>query len=687
MSQPTEAKERTPARTDYPAWAEQLFHILGLDHGSDLDAIFTKMELAANRLAPNTRNLWKWILIAQGAAVLTPGTWLVLVRLNWPTSLVALFVTISTLAVITICWWLRWRGMQHDWARSRVIAEICRSIKASDGGGTQSTVPALEGAPELQAIARRLGDNIPEPAQIDLESARTRYAKDRISDQLGYYTSKLGEARSQRASLNKIVTFSLDACLFLAVAGILISLNSDSQDWLRWAKADYILGFFGMVLPLTAILSQLLGSYQELNRRIGRYAQISAYLEPLQSECAAAHDRTALRDIELRTERCLLGEVVDWFYQTENAQIYYRTSHQKEASPKMEHLDRPSSTADGIRRLISTSFQTGVTFLFKVLVGRVLIMGFSVILTLLWITFQSRPDSSELSSVMRTEDGRLLSSAEQKGTSESWDPRKARGADNGFILISHGLADKVTAEADETGELQWMARMHQTLIERFASNQPEIVLVDWEEAATPYRSPSTTTEQTLARVMQNAPLPGEASQFLQDFVSIQPQGEAIGELVGFKLARAIRQGHLRRDRPMHLIGHSAGGFVVLNAAIVLMELGLDPEEMQITMLDTPLPKEEDLRKVASKHQVEIIKTSGIAVGIPKSLEGSYRYLAVPLPDRTEPFVEGHYYAYRWYIESISDPDLPGFRNSIVLSPLNRSSEPMRSREAPLVPDE
>mgnify|MGYP005848127411 CR=1 FL=1 len=637
---------------------------LGVGADDDVRDIFNKADTAAEVLAPNTRRLWKWIMVAQAAAVLAPGTWLLLLRLNWPTSLAALIVTLSTLAIVVASWWMRWRGMQMDWTRSRVLAEICRSLIATSFATPRATLEALDVAPNLKALAQQLAPRLQQPKWPGTEAARENYTRNRISDQIRYYREKQADAEATRQRLNRVVTVSLDTALFLAIAGVVIALRPESANWLRWSGSDYILGILGMFLPLVALTSQLLGAYQELNRRVGRYAQILQFLEPMESEARRINSKDALETLEGRVERCLLGELIDWYYQAEHAQVYYRSNKPKPRRALFRL--KPAGYKGGLRKLATSGFGAGLNFVFKVLVGRVLVVGISVVFTTAWIAFQQKPDSLELASVLRHEDGRLLSEPGQKGTAKAWQPALA-GTENGFILIAHGLHDGVTAEPLKNNQIHWMTRMQTALRSRLADRPPEIVLVDWEQAASPYAAPSTDAERTLTRVLGDVRMPDSASRFLLDISTIRPQAEAIGELVGYKLARAIRHGHLDSEAPMHLIGHSAGGFVVLHAALVLIDLGLDPARFQVTLLDTPMPKRRDLGTVARRHRLDFYQTSNLALGAPAQSEWEhYQYSDPALPPGTDSFMEAHSYAYHWYIETIFHGGNKGFNHSIIL---------------------
>lgn len=627
----------------FPAWAEGLVESLKIRAPVAPKDLLERAESVANELAPNTRRMWNLIVIFQGMAVLAPLLWLMVVRERLEVSLTAYGVLFCTILVVGICWWVRWRGMQHTWARARMMAEIARSADVSARVAPQATAQALSGSPGLQALAEWMLAGTPAP-DASLDDRLDFYLRDRVEDQLDYYRRKRAEAVEKRRRLSRVVTISLDAALFLAAAGLAISLREDAGRWLSWSGSDYILGFVGAGLPLIAVLAQLRGAFLELNRRIGRYAQQIEFLETVRGQTDTLTDETALVSCAVEVERTLLGEVVEWFYQAEHTEPYYRS---KLSNLEERDLKVATSGRAGWLQRVWTGVETSAGFLGRVIFGRVLVVAVSVVLTTALIHYKRAPEDPMIHSVLRLDDGKLLSPAPGEPYA-LWDPRPEH-TENGFILIAHGLRDGVDFEA--TGD-HWMTRMETTLREVLAADRPDLCLVDWSFAAEPSNDPAGTLDSLPLDVMG---MPKEASDMMNDLSMIRAQGERIGELVGFKLARAIRQGTLRRDRPMHLIGHSAGGFVVTQAALVLIELGLAPESLHVTLLDTPLPRRGDLARVAQVAPVDFYATSQFAQGVPPNafVPGFSRYNLQPPPE-VDPYTGAHSFAYQWFIDSMRE---------------------------------
>ncbi|MEO5916008.1 MAG: hypothetical protein ABIS50_17365 [Luteolibacter sp.] len=643
----------SPASPQMPAWTEPLIKALELTHHQSAEEVLQRAELAANRLAPDTRRIWKWILAMEGFAVLAPIAWLLVVRLGLPISYAAYSVIVCTVLVVGICWWLRWRGMQQTWARARMMAEIARSAMSTTGLAGDVTVDALGGAPALQPIAKWILGDHPLP-EISPDEAKARYLTTRINDQLNYYRRKHDEAIRDRRRLSGYVTLSLDGALFLAVAGVALSLSHTAERWLRLSGSDYILGVVGSSLPLVAILMQLLGSYLELNRRAGRYAQQAEFLDSVKKRFEDPMTADQLRTAMQEVERVLLSEVVEWFYQAQHSEPYYRSKNN--ALEASEIRDVLAAGPRSWKQKLMVWFGISAGFIGRVVFGRVLVVALSVVVTTAFIAFCIPKDSAELSK-LRLEDGRLLSSPGADG----WQPVPEQ-AEKGFILIAHGLHDGVDTSGKLGTKPHWMTRMEDTLRQHLGPNTPDICLVDWHLAAIPAVFSGFGFEPDRASAGQDHLIPSRPQAWLQDVAAIRPQAEEIGELVGFKLARALRAGILKQDQPMHLIGHSAGGFVVLQAALVLRQLGLAPKDLRITMLDTPMPVMlEQLKLLSDDVPVDFYCTSAFTTGIPESGFGRYftKFNITP-PAGTDPYTGAHSFAHQWYIDSITAGSKIGF---------------------------
>lgn len=650
---PFEEVEKTEG---LPSWAPPLFSVLRITRGGDPATILAKAGGMADRLAPNIRRTIRYILLFQGIAVLAPLLWFLVVRHRWPASYVSYAVVFSTLLLIAICWWLRWRGMQYARTGARLVGEIARSGVSTKEISEKATVDALRAEPSLQPLAQWIvGEGV---EKVPVEEAAGHYLEQRVDDQLGYYQRMLEEAIVERRRLGRIVTFSLDGSLFLAVAGLAVSFNAEADRWLGLSGSDYILGFVGAALPLVALLMQLLGSSLELDRRTGRYAQQIEFLESIREKLNGVTSRESLEETVGEVERVLLGEVVEWYYQAKFSEPYYR------AKEKLNNVAEVRAAAARVERSWIERIVSGVGisagFVGRVVFGRLLVIALSVVITTGLISLHVPKDPIETSR-LRQEDGRLLSSAEAR----DWNPIPSR-VDKGFLLIAHGLHDGVDTQGEfgEGQDAHWMTRMQETIESHLGSNAPEICLVNWHLAANPSHFSLTGLEGVKEGEAAKDSIPTTPQGWMQNVAAIRPAAEEIGELVGFKLARAIRSGDIDNTRPMHFIGHSAGGFVVLHAATVLADLGLAPTDFRVTMLDTPVPVRSHLENLLKTTPIDFYKTSAFATGIPESgFVPNFTKFVIEVPEGTDPYTGAHSYAHQWFIESVKNGDGNGFLRS------------------------
>lgn len=688
---PVEGTGGAPPDFPLPVWADDLLASLGLSRESPVRDVYERTNDLATRLAPNTRRLWRSILLLEGIAVLLPIGWLLVTQRNWPAAPIAGAVAICTIAVVGVCWWLRWRHQQQAWCRSRLLAEIARSLEATAGWPGRPTREALGTAPSLQPLAEWF--TLPAATGAPtLEELKSEYLAERIEDQSRYYHDKAGEAAADRRRLSLYVTRSLDGALFLAVLGLWLGFSSSMRWLLSVFETDLILGLAGATLPLTAILMQSLSVYLELNRRTGRYAQQWEFLQANRRRLLSTGTPEEAAAIVREVERSLLAEVAEWFYQSEHAEVFYRMpaggSSAAASAERLALTSAPESRwSRGLSRVL-TGAGVALSFTGRIVFGRLLIAAVASVLTTLLI-FSRAPQDVVQRSLLRTADGQMLS---RPGPFGWWKPKPEEAA-RGFILIAHGLHDapKLTrdgepAEPEEgkgshfSSNLHWMTALQDAMHERLsaAGGAPDICLVDWSLAARPSNVSglldTVTADATLGQL-------AESARFVTDVTAIRTQAQAIGDTVGYKLASALQASPplLHRDRPMHLIGHSAGGFLVVRAALVLQQLGLLPDDSRVTLLDTPLPDVDDLRQLLVKPdgtptrcQVDFYKSSAFAQGVPDEMPAwpNYRCLVLtPPPPHADSLTAAHSYAHEWFIESVpasaKDPAAGGFQ----LSPL------------------
>ncbi len=629
------------------SWLPALRAAAGLRAGDPLVLIQEKMDKLANRAAPVSRSWWNWMMTIQGLSVAAPLLWLVRRPFGVLSSTAALVTLASVLILVAALWWMRWRGLQRTWARARLVAEVARSQIGTAACPVLPPRRCLLAVPDLQPL-------LLEGSSSSLVEERPKWKQSwldgRLQKQLDYYRKAKVVAEGKRRALTRSTTLLMDVMLAMAVAGVLVTLSHRAPHWLQRMEDQGIectLGVAGVLLPLGIILLHSLRHLQELNRRTARFARQITLLESSGEQLKAA-DTTegALRIID-ETEELLLSEVLDWYFEAETAEDFFQIrDHEAKAGKKHE---RPMTNVRWLRLLHWTWILggAGLFFLCRVVLGRAPWVLLASALTLAWLSFTS-PNDPEARSGLHAE-AALVDDA-----GKPWNPDRER-ARHGCVIIAHGLHDGAVYTAGREESL-WMREMSRALQGRLGGDAPNIGLVDWAANASPTNVYHIDPKITVAK-------------FLGDLAGIPSEAREVGDYLGFRLAQLILEKKIDAGQPLHLIGHSAGGFVVARAALWLKQMNLAPSLMQVTILDTPLPDDELQKKVPALCPVDFYVTSGFVTGLDDKSPPRGMYLRHVKPDPKATLLEAHSFAHEWFTRTIQSakPGESGFGMSLFLS--------------------
>jgi hypothetical protein len=622
------SNDPSPRPSPSQGWLADLFEAAGVPVDADLPTIAAKMDALADAAAPVARGWWKWMLLVQGVSALCPILWLVRepyeIAPLWPASL----VLIATLLSLAALWWMRWRGMQRTWARARLVGEIARGQLAARSASVAIHPHGLDAVPALDSIFKR--DTAPTAPPWPVW--RDAWIAARIDDQLGFYRRAREKAERERTLVSRWITRILDVTLALAVAAFIVAASDRGAQWLRQLGAYSLevgLGVLGIMGAVFVIQLQAYRSVAELNRRGARFARQERMLTKAKEDLLACSDAAEARAIAEATENQLLGEVLDWFFETETAEQFFQVRAAKDSGAV-----RPARADARPSRIVGwAAIVWGVSFavFLRVLLGRApWVLGASAV-TLAWISY-----TAVLDPVSRS---RLKLDAHLVGEDgQAWVPRSDR-AKHGCIIIAHGLHDGVM-KADDQRETRWMADLAKALRNRLGDRTPNIGLVDWETAANPLR-----THGLDPRI--------DGAKFFGDVAGIKTQGLEVGDYLALRLMQYVRDGVIARDQPLHLIGHSAGGFVCARAATLLREMGFAPSEMHVTILDTPAPDSAMLQGLARSCPTDYYVTSGFVRGMDPADPPAGIHVYVPSDGKDRTWLEAHSYAYLWFTETVT----------------------------------
>lgn len=156
----------------------------------------------------------------------------------------------------------------------------------------------------------------------------------------------------------------------------------------------------------------------------------------------------------------------------------------------------------------------------------------------------------------------------------------------GLLVVIHGLWDsehgscKKTASGAKVCD-EWPAEMANAIEAALVNDPPYVLLYDWSEMSDPthFRTGGRIWGSSQWKVAQ-----------LDDYELIRPYGLAHGKVLADIIEDYAEIGLIDRSKSVHLIGHSAGGFVAGECGKALKRAGY--ANVQATMLDTPAPASE-----------------------------------------------------------------------------------------------
>lgn len=181
----------------------------------------------------------------------------------------------------------------------------------------------------------------------------------------------------------------------------------------------------------------------------------------------------------------------------------------------------------------------------------------------------------------------------------------------GLLIIAHGLIDRVELPNAGNPCGGWMMRTAQSIETKLtgtALGPPNVLLYDWSESANPSKYLGVDARNQAAKdfyaelgdrrswlvgpifALSNSIVYDDLKKAEQKTVDIRyvreiadRQGEALADWIETQ----ISAGKISANAPIHLVGHSAGGFVVAKCAGRLLQKHAMPN-LLVTTLDTPM---------------------------------------------------------------------------------------------------
>ena len=292
-----ERLEQLPAKSLPAGWDENPREIVE-KHFQELDKI-------AQLHAPKSRHLVLRIILFQLIASATGSIALAFEIHGGAGQLLALTELILLGFAFGLS--LQHRKKHQEWMKNRIAAEICRSFHAMWHARRTDYSPKIS----IQGFDRlcrnlRLVRILDKTSPLPLETVRNRYLKERVEDQIAYFSRHSGKARLIYQKLKAFALFSTATATLLSLLALTFSFLNISGLVLTVPKC------LSLLLPLAsaAIFSLLIT--QDYSRRAVRYGEMASMLEGAARRLKMARTWNSLARIATETEEELLQEVVEW---------------------------------------------------------------------------------------------------------------------------------------------------------------------------------------------------------------------------------------------------------------------------------------------------------------------------------------------------------------------------------------
>lgn len=245
---------------------------------------------------------------------------------------------------------------------------------------------------------------------------------------------------------------------------------------------------------------------------------------------------------------------------------------------------------------------------------------------------------------------------------------------NGLVVLTHGYRDSGTKDW-----IQTMGIYIESRLQLSGCSVPNICIYDWSSVSQPAQVVQDSAENFKRRSWLHRLNPmamllsTETLKFITGLMAIHPVACDQGQNLATWIKGQVVAGNIDSNAPIHLIGHSAGGFVVSECAFQLKDKSIISGEIQYTTLDTPTIGLTDVKwfslstSAGSSCRMERYDV-GNGFGVlflpfdkPVAGSGYNRRVVSPESFFTSP-LDAHAYAYDWYnrTATVNPPEYDGF---------------------------
>lgn len=267
-------------------------------------AWFRKVDESATRFAPQFRRLAAIPIVFTAAAALLSGagSWAHGVG-TWLTIGAAFGITAAVLGL---------NKRRVLWVRTRIAAEVCRSVLAFWNTPTPYEAIGPEVVPELSGVLMSL--NLLRMLDrgrraVSLEAFKQRYRRERVASQIDYFLHHAAqsavEARQYRAATWACIGLAsaLNIWLLVSALGVRSFDPGPGKHWLALGAS--------IAFQIATVAGALL-AVNDCDRRRQRYRELHQQLGKWDAQLEASRTWLSMLRVAGRIERALLAELIEW---------------------------------------------------------------------------------------------------------------------------------------------------------------------------------------------------------------------------------------------------------------------------------------------------------------------------------------------------------------------------------------
>jgi hypothetical protein len=211
---------------------------------------------------------------------------------------------------------LKHRQSKSHWLALRLNAEVCRSAVATWNSPVGVEPLTADEVPELRHLIQALryfhATQQEAHADIPLEAFKAGYGRKRLADQYRYFQRQANSAGQMATRLSPIY-WILSVSAFV-VSGI--SLFLPSNFWSHDVPGRLMNYLFIMVPIMAPAMASWIIAWQAIesvSRKKARFVEMKRLMHQALVDLIHCHSWEAVHHVVKRTERQLLGEVLEWY--------------------------------------------------------------------------------------------------------------------------------------------------------------------------------------------------------------------------------------------------------------------------------------------------------------------------------------------------------------------------------------